>query len=115
MPAMEQTIFLLGSTGVGKSALAVRMTNGNFLDKNDPTFLEFFERTFEIDSTACRITIWDTAGREEWREIEDMILRASGIMLIYSIAYRRSFECISKLHDSVVQVKNDSTVILKIA
>ncbi|KAJ3218411.1 Ras- protein Rab-2A [Dinochytrium kinnereticum] len=65
----------VGDSGVGKSCLLLRFTNGEFL----PT-----ETTIGIEFGSQIVTIWDTAGQESFRSISRAYYRgAIGCILVY--------------------------------
>ncbi len=53
---------VLGSGGVGKSALTVQFVKGVFVEKYDPTIEDAYRKDVEIDGKQCVIEIYDTAG-----------------------------------------------------
>ena len=53
---------VLGSGGVGKSALTVQFVQGIFVEKYDPTIEDSYRKKVEIDDEQCVLEILDTAG-----------------------------------------------------
>ena len=52
---------ILGDTGVGKSCILLRFTDGRFRDSHDLTIgVEFGTRTISVDSKSIKLQIWDT-------------------------------------------------------
>ena len=47
MMSREYKVVMLGSGGVGKSALTVQFVTGQFAERYDPTVEGLFERIFE--------------------------------------------------------------------
>jgi Ras-related protein Rap-1B len=58
----EYKVVVLGSGGVGKSALTVQFVKGIFVQKYDPTIEDAYRKDMEIDGQMCKIEIFDTAG-----------------------------------------------------
>ena len=58
----EYKIVVLGSGGVGKSALTVQFVQGIFIEKYDPTIEECYRKHLEINNDECVLEIIDTAG-----------------------------------------------------
>lgn len=58
----EYKIVVLGSGGVGKSALTVQFVQGIFVEKYDPTIEDSYRKQVEIDGQQCMMEILDTAG-----------------------------------------------------
>ncbi len=63
----EFKVVVLGSGGVGKSALTVQFVSGHFMEKYDPTIEDFYRKEIEVDHTPCVLEILDTAGTEQVR------------------------------------------------
>jgi len=58
----DYKIVVLGSGGVGKSALTVQFIEGVFVDKYDPTIEDSYRHEVEIDGQLCKLEVLDTAG-----------------------------------------------------
>uniref|UniRef100_A0A3B4A2G4 Uncharacterized protein n=1 Tax=Periophthalmus magnuspinnatus TaxID=409849 RepID=A0A3B4A2G4_9GOBI len=58
----EYKVVVLGSGGVGKSALTVQFVTGTFIEKYDPTIEDFYRKEIEVDSSPSVLEILDTAG-----------------------------------------------------
>jgi small GTP-binding protein len=58
----EFKVVVLGSGGVGKSALTVQFVSGCFMEKYDPTIEDFYMKEIEVDGSPCVLEILDTAG-----------------------------------------------------
>ena len=62
----EHRIVVLGSGGVGKSALTLRLITKNFSPSYDPTIEDNYRTTVNINGQLERLDILDTAGQEEY-------------------------------------------------
>ncbi|KAM9136291.1 ras-related protein Rap-1A-like isoform 3-T3 [Lepidogalaxias salamandroides] len=58
----EYKLVVLGSGGVGKSALTVQFVQGIFVEKYDPTIEDSYRKQVEVDGQQCMLEILDTAG-----------------------------------------------------
>ena len=58
----EYKIVVLGSGGVGKSALTIQFVQGFFVDKYDPTIEDSYRKQVVVDGKQCILEILDTAG-----------------------------------------------------
>lgn len=58
----ENKLVVLGSGGVGKSALTVQFVQGIFVEKYDPTIEDSYRKQTEVDGKQCMLEILDTAG-----------------------------------------------------
>ncbi|KAE8690513.1 Ras-related protein RABE1c [Hibiscus syriacus] len=66
-------LLLIGDSGVGKSCLLLRFSDGSFTTSFITTIgIDFKIRTIELDGKRIKLQIWDTAGQERnWiRNIE---------------------------------------------
>jgi Ras-related protein Rab-8A len=93
---MQIKLLMIGDSGVGKTCLLLRYANDNF----SPTFIttigiDFKIKNVDVDGTRIKLQIWDTAGQERFRTITTSYFRgAQGILLVYDVTDRRSFESI---------------------
>ncbi|MFQ6666729.1 hypothetical protein Gotur_032978 [Gossypium turneri] len=61
-------LLLIGDSGVGKSCLLLRFSDGSFTTSFIPTIgIDFKIRTIELDGKWIKLQIWDTAGQERHR------------------------------------------------
>jgi Ras-related protein Rap-1B len=58
----DYKLVVLGSGGVGKSALTVQFVQDIFVEKYDPTIEDKYRKKVEIDGQHCVLEILDTAG-----------------------------------------------------
>lgn len=109
MAANEYRIVVVGSGGVGKSALTVRFIQGNFVEKYDPTIEDSYRKQVDIDGVACMLDIMDTAGQEEYSALRDQYMKTGqGFVLVYSITSQPSFEAAQKLRTQILRIKEES-------
>ena len=98
MQAVDLQIKLLtiGDSSVGKTCLLHRYTNKSFSSSSIPTVgIDFKIMNITIDGKRIKMQCWDTAGQERYRNITANYYRnAQGIMLVYDITNRKSFEAI---------------------
>lgn len=107
----EYKIVVLGSGGVGKSALTVQFVQGIFVEKYDPTIEDSYRKQVEIDGQQCMMEILDTAGTEQFTAMRDLYMKnGQGFVLVYSITAQATFNDLMELHDQIVRVKDTPNV-----
>ncbi|KAG7261838.1 hypothetical protein CRUP_022881 [Coryphaenoides rupestris] len=68
----EYKLVVLGSGGVGKSALTVQFVQGIFVEKYDPTIEDSYRKQVEVDGQQCMLEILDTAGTSTFNDLQDL-------------------------------------------
>mmetsp|Transcript_31378 Transcript_31378/g.90027 ORF Transcript_31378/g.90027 Transcript_31378/m.90027 type:complete len:218 (+) Transcript_31378:75-728(+) len=104
-------LVLLGSSGAGKSCLLLRFADDAFTDSYITTIgVDFRFKTIPVDKKNIKLQIWDTAGQERFRTITSAYYRgADGIMLVYDICDRESFNQIDEWLSEVNKYVTEGT------
>jgi len=112
MPGLrEYKLVVLGSGGVGKSALTVQFVQGIFVEKYDPTIEDSYRKQIEIDGTQCMLEILDTAGTEQFTAMRDLYMKnGQGFVLVYSIIAQSTFNDLGDLREQILRVKDSDDV-----
>ena len=106
----EFNVVVLGSGGVGKSALTVKFMTGAFDEKYDPTIEDFYRKEINVNGSAAMLQLLDTAGAEQFASMRDVYIKnGQGFIVVYSTANVKSFIDIQPLKEQITQAK-DSTV-----
>ncbi|KAF7632912.1 hypothetical protein Mgra_00007691 [Meloidogyne graminicola] len=107
----EYKIVVLGSGGVGKSALTVQFVQGIFVEKYDPTIEDSYRKQVEVDGQQCMLEILDTAGTEQFTAMRDLYMKnGQGFVLVYSITAQSTFNDLMDLRDQILRVKDTNDV-----
>uniref|UniRef100_A0A8D8UYS2 small monomeric GTPase n=1 Tax=Cacopsylla melanoneura TaxID=428564 RepID=A0A8D8UYS2_9HEMI len=107
----EYRIVVLGSGGVGKSALTIQFVQEMFLEGYDPTIEDSFRKLIELDGEICRLEILDTAGAEQFHAMRDQyISNNQGFVLVYSIMDMMSFDHMRVLRQQITRIKDTCQV-----
>jgi len=102
----EYKVVMLGSGGVGKSALTVQFVTGQFAERYDPTVEDFYRKEIEVESAPATLEILDTAGTEQFASMRDLYIRnGQGFILVYSIVSVQSFLDIKVMRQQICRVK----------
>ena len=94
----EYKVVVLGSGGVGKSALTVKFVSGTFMEKYDPTIEDFYRKEIEVDGAPSVLEILDTAGTEQFASMRDLYIKnGQGFVIVYSITSLQTFQDIKTM------------------
>lgn len=88
-------LLLIGSSGVGKSALVRRYTDDVFVDEDAAATIgvDYKMKSLCVDTKWFKLSIWDTAGQERYRTLTSSYYRgAQGVVLVYDVTDQRSFD-----------------------
>ena len=108
-------ILVLGDPSVGKSCFLIRYTEDTFQDVYLSTIgmdCKYKDVILEEDKS-IRLQIWDTAGQDRVRSITKNLYKgAAGIMLIYDITNRNTFDNVKKWVNSIKEEVTSKVVII---
>ena len=111
-------IILIGDTGVGKTNIVTRYTKNKFSTTLKPTIgVEFYTKlqnfkTLKNKQKQKTLQIWDTAGQERFRGMAGSYYRrALGVLLVYDITNKKSFENLPKWLKEIKAYTNPKTEI----
>mmetsp|Transcript_5650 Transcript_5650/g.9479 ORF Transcript_5650/g.9479 Transcript_5650/m.9479 type:complete len:197 (+) Transcript_5650:96-686(+) len=101
----EYKITVLGSGGVGKSALTIRLITGTYEANYDPTIEDSYRKQVTIDNKPALLDILDTAGQEEYAALQDQWIReGDGFLIVYAINNRDSFDEAEMIRSKIVRI-----------
>ncbi|XP_001622936.2 ras-related protein Rap-2b [Nematostella vectensis] len=107
----EYKVVVLGSGGVGKSALTVQFVTGQFVEKYDPTIEDFYRKEIEVDNNPSILEILDTAGTEQFASMRDLYIKnGQGFLLVYSLINRQTFADLKPMRAQILRVKGSENV-----
>ena len=108
---MEYRLVVVGSGGVGKSALTIQLTQNQFLDEYDPTIEDSYRKQVEVDNETCLLDILDTAGQEEYSAMREQYMQnGQGFLLIFSLISKPTFNEINSFVELIKRVKDADKV-----
>ena len=100
----EIKVIILGNSSVGKSSLMIKYSDNIF----EPTYLstlgvDFKQKKIQLkNGNEIKLQIYDTAGEERFRAISSsFIKKAEGVILMYDITSKVSFEAIDGWLESI--------------
>ncbi|XP_004559143.1 ras-related protein Rab-17 [Maylandia zebra] len=83
---------LLGSSGVGKSSLALRFSKDEFRSTSPTVGCAYLTQLVRLSNATLRFEIWDTAGQEKYHSVTPLYYRGAHVaLLVYDITQRETF------------------------
>lgn len=105
-------VIVIGSGGVGKSALTLQFMYDEFVEDYEPTKADSYRKKIMLDGKEAQIDILDTAGQEDYAAIRDNYFRSGEAFLcVYSILEPESLSATEELREQVLRVKNDDKTV----
>ncbi len=112
-------IKMIGDSGVGKTSIITRYTEGTFTENTQATIgVDYKNAKVKIGDKQIKLVIWDTAGQDKYRTLTSSYYKgAHAICMVFDIANRESFENLDKwlkeYHDNASE--GDAAVVMLIA
>uniref|UniRef100_A0A8C7X661 small monomeric GTPase n=1 Tax=Oryzias sinensis TaxID=183150 RepID=A0A8C7X661_9TELE len=101
-------VIMVGSGGVGKSALTLQFMYDEFVEDYEPTKADSYRKKVVLDGDEVQIDILDTAGQEDYAAIRDNYFRSGeGFLLVFSITEQESFTATDEFREQILRVKAD--------
>ncbi|KAG1736091.1 ras-domain-containing protein [Suillus paluster] len=93
-------LVLIGNVSVGKSSLLLRFSDERWFPEHkmiSTLRIDLRVHEMEVNGQKVKLSVWDTAGQERFDAIRSPYYRgAQGIILVYDVADRRSFEALPR-------------------
>ena len=103
-------IMILGNYSVGKTSFLIRFTKNKF----DETYLatigiDCIYRIINLENKLYKLMFYDTAGEEKYKSIpKNHIKNVQGIILMYDITNKKSFDSIIDWISDVKEIKGEN-------
>lgn len=99
-------VIMVGSGGVGKSALTLQFMYDEFVEDYEPTKADSYRKKVVLDGEEVQIDILDTAGQEDYAAIRDNYFRSGeGFLCVFSITEDDSFQSTQEFREQILRVK----------
>ncbi len=104
LSAKRRKILVLGSPGVGKSAMIMRFKDDIFLDYYDPTIQTTYKKILQFNNESVELELIDIDGQTEYTifSFSKFSYGIHGYILAYSIENRQSFELLKIIHSKLI-------------
>jgi len=110
-PNVIHKVIMVGSGGVGKSALTLQFMYDEFVEDYEPTKADSYRKKVVLDAEEVQIDILDTAGQEDYAAIRDNYFRSGeGFLCVFSITEQESFQSTSEFREQILRVKSDDNI-----
>ncbi|XDV27199.1 hypothetical protein PO909_030772 [Leuciscus waleckii] len=104
-------VIMVGSGGVGKSALTLQFMYDEFVEDYEPTKADSYRKKVVLDGEEVQIDILDTAGQEDYAAIRDNYFRSGeGFLCVFSITESESFAATADFREQILRVKEEDNV-----
>lgn len=109
----EYKILVLGSTGVGKSAISLQFTKHMFNNSIEPLMDHCYRKPVRLFQKETLLNIIDLTFHE-LTALNKYILDSNGFLLIYDITSKSSFDDLKVFREKILEIKNSNEVPLVI-
>jgi small GTP-binding protein len=102
MATESYKLVVLGSGGVGKSALTIQLVQGRFVLVYDPTIEDSYKKTVTVDGREVLLDVVDTAGQDEFKGMRQTYIRSGkGFLLVFALNDIRSFNALDEFQRDI--------------
>lgn len=108
----EFKVAILGTGGVGKSALTLRIISGTFTPNYTPTIEDYYRHETNVSTIGpCIVEILDSGGTEQFSSMRQLYISSSqAFAIVYAIDDRDSFEEAKSIYQEIVDSKPEGQV-----
>jgi small GTP-binding protein len=86
-------VSVLGTGGVGKSALTLRFVRDFFVQDWDPTIEDAYRKPVDVDDETCLLDILDTAGQDDFESLRpSWMIGKDGYVFVFSLDQPQSLD-----------------------
>ena len=109
-------LVIIGDSGVGKSNFLFKFIEGKFSALHVATVgFDYKSKIISLPQSKkkVKLQIWDTAGQEKYMSLnKNLFQRVQGIILMYDITKRESFERLDMWLNIIKQMINEVPIVL---
>ena len=109
-------ILILGDSGVGKTNFITRFAENKFSAIHTTTIgIDYKSKIIKLPTSkkSIKMQVWDTAGQERFMSInKNLFHKIQGIILMYDITERESFEHITNWLGVINQSVNNKPIVI---
>ncbi|CAK4078132.1 unnamed protein product [Aphanomyces euteiches] len=98
-------ISVLGTGGVGKSAITLRFVRDYFIDDWDPTIEDAYRKTIDVDGQLSVLEILDTAGQDDFESLRPQWMDdRDAYVFVYSMNSKKSLRALEPFFELYQQI-----------
>ena len=99
-------LVLMGQGGVGKTAMVLRYTTGDFNEAYMPTIGDMYTKDVEVLGAPRHVEIDDTAGQEAYADLKkEKMGTGDGYLLVYAITDDTTFGKLDRLREEILKAQ----------
>ena len=117
MSDISLKVVLVGETATGKTCIIERFVNEKYLDNPDSTISAAYKnKSIQIGDQKLSLDIWDTAGQEIYRAVnQNFYLNATIGIMVYDITRLETFKELKKYWYEQLKTSGDEDMVFGIA
>ncbi|KAM9244859.1 GTP-binding protein Di-Ras3 [Dugong dugon] len=105
----DYRVVVLGSAGVGKSALVQRWVRGTFRDTYLPTIEDTYRQVMSCNNNVGALHITDTTGGHRYPGLKRLaIAKGHAFILVYSVTKKETLEELKAFYELIREVKGNN-------
>jgi len=112
MPSKFAKIYLMGASGVGKSAFTLRIFSQEFRSEYDPSCEDYYGLKLAVDDKEIKYLLFDPKGTDRTSLTDLFLNEADGYLVAYSIASKESFEKAQYLYSTIAPEFRDRVILI---
>ena len=106
-------MILVGDGMVGKTSLLTSFTTNTFNSEYMPTIFESTTFGIEVDNKPYTLTLWDTAGQEEYKQLRQLSYPETDVFILcFALDIENSFNNVPVWRDEVKNCCPESKLLL---
>ncbi|GFY42227.1 GTP-binding protein Rhes [Trichonephila inaurata madagascariensis] len=100
-------VVVFGASGVGKTSIIHQLLNKPWPSEHKPTVEDMYSYNYDESGSKIQINILDTSGQDEYPAMRRVAIQKADIfILIFSIDSEESFQRVSTIRDSILEIQN---------
>ncbi|XP_004483751.1 GTP-binding protein Di-Ras3 [Dasypus novemcinctus] len=105
----DYRVVVIGSAGVGKSALVQRWVRGTFRDAYLPTIEDTYRQVMSCDNSVGALHITDTTGSHRYPSLKRLaIAKGHAFILVYSVTKKQTLEELKPFYELIREIKGNN-------